>query len=135
MRTDGAGCFTSQLSKLVQPCMLAWTGVKEVVNTHPVAGGGKSSLDQMFGVMGSNLKVASDQGMSYHDAPTVLDAMESKSGIPGSPMLHFEPDRSSAVLSAAICGASVESVLRTELAADGMSLVAFKHSGYGKGRR
>jgi hypothetical protein len=135
MRTDGAGCFTSQLSKLVQPCMLAWTGVKEIVNTHPVAGGGKSSLDQMFGVMGSNLKVASDQGMSYHDAPTVLEAMESTSGIPGSRMLHFEPNRNSAVLSAAIRGASVESVLRTELASDGVSLIAFKHSGYGTGRR
>jgi hypothetical protein len=135
MRTDGAGCFTSQLSKLVQPCMFAWTGVKEIVNTHPVAGGGKSSLDQMFGVMGSNLKLASDQGMSYHDAPTVLEAMESTSGIPGSRVLHFEPDRGSAVLSAGIRGASVESVLRTELASDGVSLTAFKHSGYGTGRR
>jgi hypothetical protein len=47
-QSDGAGCFSSQLNRIVQPLWSWWTGIVEERYRLSPRGGGKTSLDGMF---------------------------------------------------------------------------------------
>jgi hypothetical protein len=131
-RADGAGCFSSKLNRVAQPFWQSWVGVTEIVNRLSPAGGGKSSLDGMFGRLGAVMESAADAGHGYSNATEILNAVGHSNGLASTRCFTFKPDRQSCVLSADIRGWP-DSILRTELDPYDFSLRAFKHSGYGKG--
>ena len=64
-RADGAGCFSSNLSKASIVEWERWTGVKEITNTQTPAGGGKTNHDGAFGVAQRRLKACTNTGTSF----------------------------------------------------------------------
>ena len=46
--SDGAGCFSSQMNRMVQPLWESWTGIFEQRYMISPCGGDNSSLDGMF---------------------------------------------------------------------------------------
>ena len=80
-KSDGAGCFSSNTSKAAMPLWENWTGVKEVSYRVSVSGGGKSTLDGLFGKLSFVLKRAADRGENFFDAKSIAEAAESDGGI------------------------------------------------------
>lgn len=128
--SDGAGAFKSVYHLAIQPMWYIWTGIEESVKRVTPAGGGKSALDGMFGRMNTCLQSAVDQGMSYYDAKTTCEALESSGGLAATTVLYFRPQRASRLY--ITMETSIQSVLRSELNPDG-SLTLYKHSGFGTG--
>jgi len=54
-RSDGAGCFACNLTKICIVNWEKWTGIREISNTQSPAGGGKTNLDGSFGLCGRKL--------------------------------------------------------------------------------
>jgi len=61
-RADGAGCFSSNLSKVAMAYWHKWSNIKEISNRQSPAGCGKTSLDGQFGVFQRTLCDRADQG-------------------------------------------------------------------------
>jgi hypothetical protein len=130
-QADGAGCFSSQLNRIVQPFWKWWTGISEQRYRLSPRGGGKTSLDGMFAKAGQVCGSAVDQGCSYYDADSFKKAFEMSGGLTATTLHTFDPDRSNRVWGK--LRVSKESVLETILDEQDMSLMAFKHSGYATG--
>jgi len=138
---DGAGCFKSKLHRAIQPLWKSWTGIEEELLRLTPAGDGKTNLDGMFGRMSVILSSSVDNGESYYNMETILDAISESNGLSSTSFVGFNPDRR--------CGLSVEltdtktsfssSILTTVLASDcnhsgNILSNAFKHTGYGSGK-
>jgi len=80
-KSDGAGCFSSNTSKAVMPLWEIWTGVKEKTYRVSVSGGGKSTLDGLFGKLSFVLKRVANKGGNFFDAKTIAEAVDSDGGI------------------------------------------------------
>ena len=130
---DGASCFSSKIHRAIQSLWNSWTGVDETVYRITVAGGGKSSLDGMFGRFSSCLSTAVDSGMEYRDATGVVGAMEyDGGGLTATEVGIFEPGRNEAPRIYSLAdGVELEGVLRSELLPDRSGLRLFRHSGFG----
>jgi hypothetical protein len=136
--SDGAGCFKSKLHRVFQPFWKHWTGVDEIELRITPAGNGKSQLDGRFGRLNFVLQGAVDEGHSYYDAPTILNAIEHSTGLTATKARTFLPDRSNQV-TGDITNVRFESVLLTLLdpnrnEKDSTKVRAFHHSGYGQGQ-
>ena len=132
-RSDGAGCFSSKLNRVVQPCWKAWTGIEEEETRLSPPGGGKDSLDGQFGVFGRAAETGVNTGQDMVCADDVLKCIEAAGGLTGTAVMRWKPDRTATKLSCH-CRVSFESVLTTTLDLRQMTLRAHKHSGYGEGR-
>lgn len=132
-QADGAGCFSSQLMRCVQPFWQAWTGMVEERNRITPRGGGKTSLDGMFAKLGQVLSSAVDRGASYEKAKEIADAFEKSGGLNATELHTYMPDRTNRLY--AKCRDSFESVLYTKLLTSDLSLQCFKHSDIGTGFR
>jgi hypothetical protein len=136
--TDGAGCFKSKTHRVFQPFWKHWTGVDEIELRITPAGNGKSQLDGSFGRLNFVLHGAVDEGQSYYDASTILNAISHSNGLAATKVQAFLPDRSRQV-KGDIEGIRFESVLLTLLEPNrdekDNSVHAFHHSGYGRGQR
>jgi hypothetical protein len=136
--SDGAGCFKSQFHRAFSPFWKCWTGIDEVSIRITPAGDGKSCLDGMFGRMNVVLKSAVDQGRSYYNSATIMESIESTSGMTATEFVRFEPNRSNRV-DVVIEGINLESVLLTLLdhrrESGDQTIVAFKHTGFGNGTK
>jgi hypothetical protein len=136
--SDGAGCFKSKTHRVFQPFWKHWTGVDEIELRITPAGNGKSQLDGRFGRLNFVLQGAVDEGHSYYDAPTILNAIEHSTGLTATKVRTFLPDRSNQV-NGDIFNVRFESVLLTLLdpnrnEKDSTKVRAFHHSGYGQGQ-
>jgi hypothetical protein len=88
----------------------------------------------LFLSAGQVLSTSVDQGASYFDMASVKESFEKSGGLTATTLKTFMPDRTNRVYGK--LRVSKESVLETRLDdVGGMSLTAFKHSGYGKGFR
>jgi hypothetical protein len=136
--SDGAGCFKSSLHRALQPFWKVWTGVDEVTYRITPAGNGKSALDGMFGRLNTVLRSAVDGGLSYWNSETIAGAIEESNGLASTQFARFAPERVRQ-LEVDVSSMNFESVLLTILdpARDGndQSTVAFKHSGFGDGKK
>jgi hypothetical protein len=130
-QSDGAGCFSSQLMRTVQPFWHAWTGLCEERYRITPRGGGKTSLDGIFAKFGQVISSAVDQGASYENAAEVVNTFERSGGLTAAHVNTYTPDRSRRLF--AKCRVSFESVLNTKLDSSNLSLQCFKHSGTGNG--
>jgi hypothetical protein len=136
--SDGAGCFKSKTHRVFQPFWKHWTGVDEIELRITPAGNGKSQLDGRFGWLNFVLQGAVDEGHSYYDAPTILNAIEHSTGLTATKVRTFLPDRSNQV-TGDIASIRFESVLLTLLDPnrsehESSAVRAFHHSGYGQGQ-
>jgi hypothetical protein len=75
-RADGAGCFSSNMTKASIVNWKQWTGIEEVSNRQSPVGGGKTNLDGAFGVFSRNLSDKVDEGCDIFDSASILDAVE-----------------------------------------------------------
>jgi hypothetical protein len=137
--SDGAGCFKSKTHRVFQPFWKHWTGVDEIELRITPAGNGKSQLDGRFGRLNFVLQGAVDEGHSYYDAPTILNAVQHSTGLTATKVRTFLPDRSNQV-TGDIENVRFESVLLTLLdpnqhGKDSTTVRAFHHSGYGQGQQ
>ena len=137
---DGAGCFKSIKHRADQGFWKIWTGIKEIIYRLTPAGDGKSFLDGMFGRMSQLMSTSVDNGASFFNTETMLDAIEGSGGLSATTFLAYKPDRSTQL--------TVElsyrndtfstSILTTVLNSDqtcktsGLSM-AYKHTGFGNG--
>jgi hypothetical protein len=136
--SDGAGCFKSKTHRVFQPFWKHWTGIDEIELRITPAGNGKSQLDGRFGRLNFVLQGAVDEGHSYYDAPTILNAIEHSTGLTATKVRTFLPDRSNQV-TGDIASIRFESVLLTLLDPnrsehESSAVRAFHHSGYGQGQ-
>jgi hypothetical protein len=129
---DGAGCFSSKLNRIIQPCWEAWTGIVEEEYRISPRGGGKTQLDGGFAKAGQVLSSSVDGGASYWDAESVRSAFEQSGGLTATKVRSYTPNRDNRFWGG-FRDASKESVLRTTLNQQDLSLVARKHSDYGSG--
>jgi hypothetical protein len=136
--SDGAGCFKSKTHRVFQPFWKHWVGVEEIELRITPAGNGKSQLDGSFGRLNFVLHGAVDEGHSYYDAPSILNAISHSTGLAATKVRAFLPDRSSQV-KGDIEGMRFESVLLTLLDPNrdekDHSVQVFHHSGYGQGQK
>jgi hypothetical protein len=136
--SDGAGCFKSQLHRIIQPFWKIWTGVHEVSFRLTPAGDGKSALDGMFGRLNTVLRGAVTEGASYCNSETIGDAITKSNGLASTQFVIFKPKRQQQ-LTGQLRGIDMQSVLLTTLDPDQSSdnpvLLAYQHSGYGPGFR
>jgi hypothetical protein len=137
--SDGAGCFKSKTHRVFQPFWKHWTGVDEIELRITPAGNGKSQLDGRFGRLNFVLQGAVDEGHSYFDAPTILNAIEHSTGLTATKVRTFLPNRSNQV-TGDIENIRFESVLLTLLdpnrhEKDSTTVRAFHHSGFGQGQQ
>jgi hypothetical protein len=154
-QSDGAGCFSSMLNRIVQPLWGAWTGIEEVECRISPRGGGKSQLDGMFAkcescclfeclsissdvltachffVVGQVMSSSVDSGASYWDSSSSKETFEQSGGLTATVVHTFAPYRTSRIWGKLGKYASLESVLRTTLNPRDLSLTARKHSEYG----
>jgi hypothetical protein len=79
----------------------------------------------------SQVVAAVDQGCSYYDAISFKKASNRLGGLTANILHTFDPDRSNRVWGK--LRVSKESVLKTVLDQQDMSLMAFKHSGFATG--
>jgi hypothetical protein len=66
-RADGAGCFSSNVTKVASRYWEQWTGIKEISNRQSPAGGGKTNLDGQFGVFQRQMSDRVDEGKNIHE--------------------------------------------------------------------
>jgi hypothetical protein len=134
--SDGAGCFKSKYHRALMPFWKLWVGVDEISLRITPAGDGKSCLDGMFGRMNRILQTSVDGGKSYWNSVTILEAIESTSGMTATEFIRFEPDRECR-LDVEIEGISLEAVLTTTLDPSrehgNQTVLAYKHTGFGLG--
>jgi hypothetical protein len=131
-QSDGAGCFSSKLNRILQPFWEDWTGVREVEFRISVRGGGKTALDGAFGKMNQVVRSAVNAGASHWNAETYKGAFEDSGGLTATSLFVVAPDRKKRMYGN-MRGVSMESVLRTVLDPQDMSLQAYQHSDYGEG--
>jgi hypothetical protein len=131
-QSDGAGCFSSKLNRILQPFWQDWTGVQEVEFRISVRGGGKTALDGAFGKMNQVVRSAVDSGASHWNAESYKDAFEKSGGLTAATLYVIAPDRRKRMYGN-VRGVSLESVLRTVLDPQDMSLTAYQHSDFGSG--
>ena len=136
---DGAGCFKNILHRASQGFWQTWTGIEEIIFRLTPAGDGKSCLDGMFGRMSQLLSSSVDNGASYFNAETMLDAIESSGGLSATTFLIYKPDRTSP-LSVELSNKDTfsTSILTTVLSSDctcntSVLSKAYKHTGFGNG--
>jgi hypothetical protein len=94
-RADGAGCFSSNISKILSLYWEKFCGVKEVSNRQSPAGGGKTNLDGMFGVFQRHLKNRVAEGHDIVDSASVIEAFQASTQMKATSCHIFDPDRSS----------------------------------------
>jgi len=130
-RSDGAGCYKSQIHRVLQPYWTSWTGITEVSLSTDPRGGGKSALDGTFGRFGSVLSTAVNSGVDLVCKDDILDMYDKRNGVTGLKLLGFDPDRTKLL----DCNLSIttESILRSELDPSTGQLLMYKHSSYGNG--
>jgi hypothetical protein len=97
-----------------------------------VRGGGKTALDGAFGKMNQVVRSAVNDGSSYWNAETYKGAFEDSGGLTATNLYVVAPDRKKRMFGN-MRGVSMESVLRTVLDPQDMSLQAYQHSDYGPG--
>lgn len=135
--SDGAGCFNSYLAKAALPLWDEWTDGKVVESQvrHSVNGGGKSSLDGMFGKLGRNLKDAVENGITdISDARSCLKAYDEGAGIEGSSafLLQIEREYDMEVEKKGQLPVLLKSH-RIVYEPENSRVVGYRHSDYGKG--
>ena len=131
-RSDGAGCFASELSRCAQPHWERWAGVTESVYRVSPAGAGKSNLDGMFGRLKKMLDDAVDSGASFWDASTIVETADAAGGMPATTFLEYTPSRGAKQLSAELPSSApkVATFMRTTLSDDGAALECTQYTGY-----
>jgi hypothetical protein len=131
-QSDGAGCFSSKLNRIVTPFWEAWTGVVELENRISPRGGGKTGLDSGYGKMNHVQSNAVNAGASYWNAETYQAAFEMGGGLTATSLIVWECDRSNQFWGD-FRNLSIESVLRTVFNPLDLSMRAYKHSDFGSG--
>jgi hypothetical protein len=94
-RADGAGCFSSNISKGLSLYWDKFCGIKEVSNRQSPAGGGKTNLDGMFGVFQRHLKNRVAEGRDVIDSASIIEAFKASTQMKATSCHIFDPDRSS----------------------------------------
>ena len=137
---DGAGCFKSIKHRADQGFWKIWTGIEEIIYRLTPAGDGKSCLDGMFGRMSQLLSTSVDNGASYFNAETMLDAIESFGGLSATTFLVYEPDWSSQLTvklsdpNDTFSASILTTVLNSDCTCKNSTLsMAYKHIGFGNG--
>ena len=94
-RADGAGCFSSNIAKILTFYWERFCGVKEISNRQSPAGGGKTNLDGQFGVFQRHLWNRVAEGHDIADSASIFDAFQASTQMKATSCHIFEPDRSS----------------------------------------
>lgn len=93
-RSDGAGCFSCNLTKISMVKWKDWTGISERSNRQSPSGAGKTNLDGMFGVLQRSLNDAANNGKDYDNAESIFDIFaDGISSLKGSTFHVYDPDR------------------------------------------
>eukprot|EP00936_MAST-01D_sp_MAST-1D-sp1_P001590 g1590.t1 len=92
-RADGAACFACQLMRCAQFHWERWAGVPEERCRIPPPGMGKSTLDGLFGRLGSVLRASVSEGRDHGDAASVVDAIDGVGSMPSTVCLAVQPVR------------------------------------------
>jgi len=92
-RSDGAGCFSSDLSRLLQTIWHEWTGITEISVRVSVSGGGKSDLDGRFAFLSEALRSGVNSGKSHWNAKTSIAAATARGPLKSSLLGEFTPIR------------------------------------------
>jgi hypothetical protein len=129
--SDSAGCFESQLHRVIQPAWKIWCGVIEKYFRLTPAGDGKSALDGMFGHLNTVLRRSVADGKLCCSLDTITEAVSASNGLASTQFAIFSPKRQRQLMGR-INGLDIQSVILTTLDSDNQ-IMAYLHSGYGSG--
>ena len=137
-RSDGAGCFASNLSRMLQTMWGTWTDIAEVSYRVSVSGGGKSSLDGHFAFLAAALRRGVNGGLSHWNAETTMGAaiVGGGGGMHASVCAVWTPVRPDTTPKVTLKGIEVyhHSTLVTDARGKATGLRAYYSSGFGTGQ-
>ena len=134
-RSDGAGCFSSNLSRALQVMWGVWTAVTEKSCRMSISGGGKSQLDGRFAFMNMKMEKGMNSGVSHWNAETTMDALLAGRPLQASVCAVWAPVRPEETPQT--LAKDLQQFHHSELVMTGDRVTGFRCfilSGYGKGR-
>ena len=134
-RSDGAGCFSSNLARMLQIMWHVWTDIKEVSCRVSISGGGKSQLDGRFAFLNMAADRGVNGGASHWNASTTMDAVLAGGALHASVCGVWLPVRPAETPKVLTKG--MQAFHHSELVCAGSRVVGlrvFIASGYGVGR-